>query len=124
LYDVLPGRSRIDATHLGDQALVAWGETTARLALALRGFTHSRARRTMVWDVQHALAARAMLGDIQGARERELVERTLDQFERTVSPVFPRLRAQVVHTDLTVDNALTDDAGLITGIVDFGDMSY
>ena len=48
----------------------------------------------------------------------------LDAFERRVTPVWPSLRAQVVHTDLTVDNALTDDAGLITGIVDFGDMSH
>src|SRR5205823_7041980 len=34
------------------------------------------------------------------------------------------LRAQVVHTDLTVENTLTDEAGLITGIIDFGDMSH
>ena len=41
-----------------------------------------------------------------------------------VSPVWPRLRAQVAHTDLSVDNTLTDDAGFITGIIDFGDMSH
>ena len=62
LYDVLPGHSRIEAAQLSDAALIAWGETTARLDQALRGFTHPRARRTMLWDVQHALAARAMLG--------------------------------------------------------------
>ena len=39
-------------------------------------------------------------------------------------PVWPSLRAQVVHTDLTTDNALADDAGNVTGIVDFGDMSH
>jgi 4-aminobutyrate aminotransferase-like enzyme len=124
LYDVLPGRSRIDAAQLDDAAVIAWGETTARLARALRGFTHPRARRTMLWDVQHALAARAMLGDIRDPRERALVARVLDRFEETVKPVWPRLRAQVVHGDLTVDNTLTDDAGLITGVIDFGDMSH
>jgi 4-aminobutyrate aminotransferase-like enzyme len=41
-----------------------------------------------------------------------------------VTPVWPRLRAQVVHTDLSVDNTVTDDAGFITGIIDFGDMSH
>ena len=55
LYDVLPGRSRIDPAALDDAALIAWGETTARLGVALRGFAHPRARRTMLWDVQHAL---------------------------------------------------------------------
>jgi 4-aminobutyrate aminotransferase-like enzyme/Ser/Thr protein kinase RdoA (MazF antagonist) len=124
LYDVLPGRSGIDPAGLDDAALIAWGETTARLGLALRGFAHPRARRTMLWDVQHALAARGMLGDIRSPAQRALVQRVLDEYERTVAPVWPRLRAQVLHTDLTVDNTLTDDAGLITGIVDFGDMSH
>ena len=123
-YDVLPGHSRIEAADLSDGALIAWGETTARLALALRAFSHPRARRTMLWDVQHALASRALLEHIRDADERALVTRVLNEFERTVTPAWPRLRAQVVHTDLTVDNTLTDDAGLITGIIDFGDMSH
>jgi 4-aminobutyrate aminotransferase-like enzyme/Ser/Thr protein kinase RdoA (MazF antagonist) len=124
LYDVLPGHSRIEAVGLSDAALVAWGETTARLGQALRGFTHPRARRVMLWDVQHALASRAMLEDIRDMEQRRLVAWVLDEFERTVTPVWPRLRAQVVHTDLSVDNTVTDDAGFITGIIDFGDMSH
>ncbi len=124
LYDVLPGHSRIEAAALSDAALIAWGETTARLDQALRGFTHPRARRVMLWDVQHALAARAMLSDIRSAAQRRLVAGVLDEFERTVAPAWPRLRAQVAHTDLSVDNTVTDDAGLITGIIDFGDMSH
>ena len=35
-YDLLPGRARLDPRTLADPALVAWGETTARLGLALR----------------------------------------------------------------------------------------
>jgi 4-aminobutyrate aminotransferase-like enzyme/Ser/Thr protein kinase RdoA (MazF antagonist) len=124
LYDVLPGRSQIDPATLNDAALTAWGEMTARLGLALRGFAHPRARRTMLWDVQHALAARRMLGDIRSPAQRELVRRVLGDYERMVTPVWQRLRAQVLHTDLTVENTLVDDAGLIAGIVDFGDMSY
>jgi hypothetical protein len=34
------------------------------------------------------------------------------------------LRAQVIHGDLTADNVLADDDGMITGIVDFGDMTH
>jgi Ser/Thr protein kinase RdoA (MazF antagonist) len=67
LYDVLPGHSRMEAVQLSDAALTAWGETTARLEQALRGFTHPRAPRTILWDVQHALASRAMLEHIRGA---------------------------------------------------------
>ncbi len=124
LYDVLPGHSRIAATDLSDEALIAWGETTARLGQAMRAFTHPSAHRVMAWDVQHALRAREMLGDIRDAHARAVVARVLDEFERRALPVWPLLRAQVVHTDLTVDNTLTDDDGLITGIIDFGDMSH
>src|SRR5262249_14796568 len=123
-YDVLPGRSRIAAVDLSDAALVAWGDTAARLAMAMRAFTHPRAKRTMLWDVQHALSARAMLEDIRDPGQRALVASVLDEFERTATPAWPALRAQVLHTDITVDNTLTDDAGFITGIVDFGDMSH
>jgi 4-aminobutyrate aminotransferase-like enzyme/Ser/Thr protein kinase RdoA (MazF antagonist) len=124
LYDVLPGRSSIDPTALSDAALVAWGETAARLGQALRGFMHPRAQRMMLWDAQHALAARRMLDDIRDPVKRALVADVLDEFERSVVPIWPRLRAQVAHTDLCVDNTLTDDAGLISGVIDFGDMSY
>jgi 4-aminobutyrate aminotransferase-like enzyme len=52
------------------------------------------------------------------------VARTLDEFERHAVPVWPRLRAQVLHTDLTPDNVLVDDDGFISGVIDFGDMSH
>ncbi len=124
MYDVLPGRQRIDPTGLSDRAMIEWGATTARLGVALRGFFHPRAQRTMLWDVQHAPRSRSLVGSIRDARQRSLVEAALDRFDEAVSPVWPSLRAQVVHSDLTVDNALTDADGIITGIVDFGDMSY
>jgi 4-aminobutyrate aminotransferase-like enzyme/Ser/Thr protein kinase RdoA (MazF antagonist) len=123
-YQVLPGRGRIDAIHLSDAALGAWGEMAARLGRALRGFFHPAAQRTMLWDVQHAARSRELLGAIRDPRHRELVTSVLDRFETVVVPVWPSLRAQVVHTDLTTDNALADDAGNVTGIVDFGDMSH
>ncbi|MGZ4149195.1 MAG: aminotransferase class III-fold pyridoxal phosphate-dependent enzyme, partial [Actinomycetota bacterium] len=124
MYDVLPGRGSVDHTGLSDAALGAWGETTARLGRALRGFFHPKADRTMLWDPQHALRSRALLHEIPDPAHRAAVERVLDRFEEAVLPVWPGLRAQAVHGDLTTDNALVDDDGLITGIVDFGDMSY
>ena len=63
-YDLLPGRARLDPTTLADPALVAWGETTARLGLALRTFMHPNAIRRLPWDVQHAASVRPMLDSI------------------------------------------------------------
>ncbi len=124
MYSVLPGRGRVDSIELSDAALIAWGEMAARVGRALRGFFHPAAQRTMLWDIQHAGQTRELLGSIRDPGHRELVRVVLDRFETSVVPVWPSLRAQVVHTDLTTDNALTDDDGFITGIVDFGDMSH
>jgi len=124
LYDVLPGSGRGDPLALSDAAIADWGEMTARLARALRGFSHPSAHRTMLWDIQHALRTRSMLDDIPDTRRRAAVASVLDRFEAVVVPAWPLLRAQVVHTDFTIDNALVDEAGRISGIVDFGDMSF
>ncbi|MCO5315668.1 MAG: aminotransferase class III-fold pyridoxal phosphate-dependent enzyme [Solirubrobacterales bacterium] len=124
LYDPLPGASRIEPESLSDAALGAWGDTAARLGQAMRGFFHPEAHRVMLWDVQHALRSRELLGQIVDRDTRALVGRTLDAFAERAAPAWPRLRAQVLHADLTVDNTITDREGLITGIIDFGDMSH
>lgn len=123
-YDVLPGRERSDPRLLDDAAIVAWGEVTARLGWALRGFSHPAAVRTMLWDVQHAGRTRDFLATVRDAGQRAAVARTLDRFDAEVAPIWPSLRAQVIHGDLTTDNALVDERGRISGIVDFGDMSH
>ena len=115
LYDVLPGHGRSDPLALSDAAIGDWGEMTARLARALRGFTHPKAQRTMLWDIQHALTTRSMLPDIRDTARRAAVAEVLDRFETVVVPRWPTLRAQCVHTDFTIDNALVDDDGRITG---------
>jgi 4-aminobutyrate aminotransferase-like enzyme len=124
MYDFLPGHARQDARQLGDRAIGSWGEAAARLARALRSFVHPRAIRVMPWDVQHSARARHMLGAIREPSWRDAVERSLDAFEAHVLPRWPELRAQVIHGDLTLDNALVDDHGEIAAIVDFGDMSH
>ncbi|MEJ7748698.1 MAG: aminotransferase class III-fold pyridoxal phosphate-dependent enzyme, partial [Candidatus Limnocylindrales bacterium] len=124
VYDVLPGRGRTDPRVLTDAALADWGAMVARVGRALRGYFHPAASRTMLWDVQHAARTRPLLGAIRDPERRALVGRVLDRHDDVVAPAWPLLRAQIVHGDLTTDNALTDDHGRITGVVDFGDMSH
>jgi 4-aminobutyrate aminotransferase-like enzyme/Ser/Thr protein kinase RdoA (MazF antagonist) len=124
MYDLMPGTRRADPTTLADRAVVDWGTTTARLGRALRGFIHPRAIRALPWDVQHALQVRPMLPAITDPTVRRLVAQTLDRFEEIVAPRWASLRAQVVHGDLTTDNALVAPDGTISGIIDFGDMSH
>ena len=124
MYAFMPGRGSTDGIELDHPALWSYGATLARLGRALRGFFHPAADRVLLWNVEHCLALRPMTGSIDDPERRALVRGVFDRFEHQVLPRWPSLRAQVVHGDLTLDNALLDEAGRITGIVDFGDMSH
>ncbi len=123
-YPVMPGRMRSEPAELSDRAVAAWGETTARLAKAMRGFSHPNAYRSLPWDLKSVPMTRGMVSSIRNPEWRAAVEHTLDRYDATIAPRWESLRAQVVHGDLNIDNALVDDDGFITGIIDFGDMSH
>jgi 4-aminobutyrate aminotransferase-like enzyme/Ser/Thr protein kinase RdoA (MazF antagonist) len=123
LFERLEGRSGggAGAPDLSDDAVRAYGETHARLNIALRGFFHPAAGRELLWDLAQVAKLRPHLDSIADRERRRLVEAVLDRYEKRVAPQWPRLRAQVVHGDLNVDNVLLDEQGRISGIVDFGD---
>src|SRR4051794_36077010 len=123
LFEHLQGRSA-PAHTLSDAALRHYGTTHARLTLALRAFFHPAAGRELLWDVQRAPHLRPLLSSIPDERRRALVRDVLDRFDAHVVPVWPSLRAQVVHGDVTLDNVLLDGDGHVCGIVDFGDMGH
>jgi 4-aminobutyrate aminotransferase-like enzyme/Ser/Thr protein kinase RdoA (MazF antagonist) len=122
LFERLHGR--VGGPELANGAVYDYAATHARLNLALRGFFHPAAGRELLWDLKQALKLRPLLGSISDARQRALVENVLDRYERRVVPRWPRLQAQVVHGDLTLDNVLLDERGGIAGIVDFGDTGH
>jgi len=124
MYDRLPGRAWVSGASLNDEAVRDWGTMAARVGRALRGFWHPSAARVMLWDVQHALRLRPLLGAIPDREIRELVGAALDRYEAAVTPVWPSLRAQVIHTDLCASNVLVNEDGQVTGIIDFGDASW
>jgi 4-aminobutyrate aminotransferase-like enzyme len=65
-----------------------------------------------------------MLDAITDPETRKVVVAVLDRYDEVVAPAWSALRSQAVHGDLTADNVLADDDGFITGIIDFGDLSY
>ena len=123
LFDRMHG-SNPEASGLSGRALWDYGAMHARLNVALRGFFHPAAGRELLWDLKQATRLRALTHAISDTRRRSIVERVLDRYDANVAPEWDRLRAQVVHADLSLDNVLVDDAGRITGIVDFGDMVH
>jgi 4-aminobutyrate aminotransferase-like enzyme/Ser/Thr protein kinase RdoA (MazF antagonist) len=120
---LMPGR-KMEAEELTLDAVRAFGATAARLGRALRGFFHPAAAQPLLWNLKYAMRLRELVGFLEDPRRRAIVERALDRYEERVEPVFERLRAQVIHNDLTLDNALFADDQRISGILDFGDMGH
>ena len=122
LYDRLPGTASRSGPSLQPAAVKEFGAVTARLGLALRGFHHACAARRLPWHAEARYDVRTLavfVGD-----GRDLVEAAYDRFEANVAPVWRSLRAQPVHSDLTLDNLLLDDDDHVCGIIDFGDLTH
>jgi Ser/Thr protein kinase RdoA (MazF antagonist) len=119
----MPGRNASPADLAGG-AVTEIGAIVARTGRALRSFFHPAAGRTILWDQQRLplLVPHAAL--VEDPDRRALLERVIGRFEDRALPAIPRLRSQVIHDDLTLDNLLLDEANRVTGIVDFGDMSH
>jgi hydroxylysine kinase len=102
----------------------ACGRLGGRLTLALRRFTHPAAHRAIVWDVQHAAHYGRLLGQVPGfpcpAEARAVLERVVPRIESQL----PSLPHQVVHDDLNPRNILVTPTGELSGVIDFGDMTY
>ena len=119
----MPGR-KVEAEELTLEAVHGMGAAAALLGRALRGFFHPSAGHPLLWNLKHVLRVRPLVGHISDPRRRGIIQHVLDRFEETVAPGFEQLRAQVIHNDLTLDNALFDDRQRISGVLDFGDMGH
>jgi Ser/Thr protein kinase RdoA (MazF antagonist) len=102
----------------------ACGQLGGRLTRALRSFMHPAAHRAIVWDVRHAAHYGGLLGQVPGfpcpAEARAVLERVVPRIESQL----PSLRHQVVHNDLNPRNILVTSTGELSGVIDFGDMTY
>jgi Ser/Thr protein kinase RdoA (MazF antagonist) len=117
----VPGRT-VDYGRLDAAGRRSIGALLARLSLALRGFEHPGADRVLAWDLQRLGGLRSRLHHVLDDDARAALEAELDVFDDEVAPALAGVRHQVVHNDANPDNVLLGDAGLATGVLDFGDM--
>lgn len=108
---------------LNEQALFAWGRTCASLGRALRGFFHPEAGYPIAWDIKRLPDIKVWASALDGEHRSAVLE-VIARHEQRVAPALPGLRAQVIHNDLSRENVLVDEGHRITGITDFGDMTY
>lgn len=97
------------------------GRTAGALVAALAGLEHPGAERRSQWDLRLA-------GDVLASVETHLPDSVRDEVLAATGPATERLRAvaeglpeQLIHGDLTDDNAVLDDDGVV-GVIDFGDV--
>jgi hydroxylysine kinase len=121
----LPGRL-LGASRRSRRQRVACGHIGARLSLALRGFGHAAARRTIVWDVRHTAHMRRLLAELPHFPYHSAAHKLLERIVPRIESQLPHLRHQMVHNDLNPLNILVDpaDEERVTGVIDFGDMTH
>ncbi|MFJ1767095.1 aminotransferase class III-fold pyridoxal phosphate-dependent enzyme [Amycolatopsis sp. NPDC088138] len=114
LITLLPGVP-LEGKPLAGGLAAQVGAVAARVSLALQGFFHPAAGRTLLWDVRQVAAVVAESGI---GRFGELVARVAPALAATAT-----LPSGVQHADVTLTNVLAED-GAITGVIDFGDMHH
>lgn len=106
----------------GRQSIVTLGRLLGETDRSLESFSHPGAKRSYAWDIGRADMHLENLVFIADADKQAVVRAVLDRF---VHEVLPRLRQcprQVIHNDANDYNVLLDDAGGVSGLLDFGDM--
>jgi Ser/Thr protein kinase RdoA (MazF antagonist) len=121
----LPGKTLRTAARSRAQRMAS-GRLAARLALALRDFTHPVAQRPLIWDLRNVGKTLALIEELPDLLEKEAITGLLERVEMLTAIRFQRLRQQVVHNDLNNTNLLVDplDEAVIVGVIDFGDLVH
>ncbi len=123
LITYVEGREIDDDEPVPDEALRSLARVTARMGHALRGLFHPAAGRPLLWDLKRAPGLRPLLVHLEDPDRRALVRGVLDRFE-PLMPEVERLRAQVVHNDLSLSNVLFDERHEVSGVLDLGDVAH
>ncbi|GAB7005971.1 aminotransferase [Nocardioides sp. AN3] len=115
------GTSLLELTGFDVDRCRLLGATAGAVVAALAHVEHPGTRRRSQWDLRLAADVLASLeGHLPTHVRAELLEATADAGDR-LGIVAAELREQVIHGDLTDDNAVLGDHGDV-GVIDFGDV--
>jgi 4-aminobutyrate aminotransferase-like enzyme/Ser/Thr protein kinase RdoA (MazF antagonist) len=126
MLSYIEGRPLASVRPVTAGLLTELGTVLARLDLALAGFSHPSAARTLKWDFSRAGWIRERLDAVRESPRRALVERALARYEEEVAPALPGLRRSVVYADANEHNVLArverGRPARLAGLIDFGDL--
>ncbi|MBF8184263.1 phosphotransferase [Nonomuraea sp. K274] len=93
------------------------GATAARMSVALQGFFHPAAGRTLMWDIRRMPSVLADSG-IEAGPLQKLAARVTPALEAAGT-----LPSGVQHADVTLTNVLAE-SDTVSAVIDFGDMHH
>ncbi len=98
------------------------GAVVAGVDAALAGFDHPRAGRPLRWNLVQAGDALDLVRHITEPDRAAAARAVLEVFVDRVGPALAALPHQLIHNDANDANIVLDDAGPVTGLIDFGDL--
>ncbi|KAL1781759.1 hydroxylysine kinase [Sigmodon hispidus] len=131
----LPGRP-IAEVAISHQQLYEVGRLAAQLDKTLEEFHHPKLnllrRENFIWNLKNVPLLEKYMGALSQNRNREIVEQVIKLFKEEVMAKLSNFRECINHGDLNDHNILVDSSTSasgdtvhhVSGILDFGDMSY
>lgn len=115
----------LSTVEVSSEKLVCVGRYLGRMMETLRGFDHPGARRVHLWDQKNTNLIRPYIETIDEEDVKKIVYEVVDDFEATVLPIQDTsLRQGIIQGDYNDANIIMGDGDDVSGIIDFGDMSY
>jgi ethanolamine-phosphate phospho-lyase len=123
LLSYLEGQFFAEAAHT-PALFRSLGAFLANMDIQLQGVRNYVIQsRQFHWDLQHLMLTEPYVTDITNNDDKKLVQYFMQQFKQNVLPKIPHLRKSIIHNDANDWNLLVSD-GAISGIIDFGDLTY
>lgn len=101
------------------------GRYMGQFNVAMQDFTHPGAlREDFIWNLDNVMLVKPYIRHIALQENRERVERFFKGYEARVLPKLKSLRKAVIHQDANDHNVLVNGAGEVSGLIDFGDVTW
>ena len=103
----------------------SFGRYMATFNSAMQGFEHSGAVRPgFIWGLDNVMLSKPFVHHIVLEDNRARVERYFARYEAEVLPKLKSLRKAIIHQDANDHNVLVNEAGEVSGLIDFGDVMW
>ena len=117
----------IDGTFLKDidynkNLLFRLGNFLGRFDLALAGYDHPAAHRSFVWNVLSVNELSILIN--KNRNDKKIINHYLNLFNNEVLSHDDHLKKAIIHNDGNDHNIIINTNGKISGIIDYGDMTY